>query len=164
MQSPHFVVIMQACPCIVAACNRSPCFGCRRRRISQKDMEDERSSTHALAGSSILISVLCDASTLAAGSLLAFMFSLSSPSPDGQRAQTPDIQCESGTGARQTRQRLRTKGAGITNCVSALGALNPLRRKSVKDWPSPPEAGSFVRSAKRLPIWSICIALGPGSP
>ena len=36
MQSPHFVVIMQACPCIVAACNRSPCFfGCRRRRISQ---------------------------------------------------------------------------------------------------------------------------------
>ena len=33
-------------------------------------------STHALDGSSILISVLCDASTLAAGTLLAFMFSL----------------------------------------------------------------------------------------
>ena len=28
-------VIVAACPCIVAACNRSPCFGCRRRRISQ---------------------------------------------------------------------------------------------------------------------------------
>ena len=32
--------------------------------------------SHALAGSSILISVLCDASTLAAETLLAFMFSL----------------------------------------------------------------------------------------
>ena len=32
--------------------------------------------THALAGSSIPISVLCDASTLAAGSLVAFMLSL----------------------------------------------------------------------------------------
>ena len=31
----------------------------------------------------------------------------------------------------------------------ALGALNPLRRRSGRDWPSPPEAGSFVRSAKR---------------
>ena len=31
--------------------------------------------SHALAGSSILISVLCDASTLAAETLLAFMFS-----------------------------------------------------------------------------------------
>ena len=39
-------------------------------------MEDVRWITHALAGSSSLISVLCDASTLAAGSLLAFMFSL----------------------------------------------------------------------------------------
>ena len=36
----------------------------------------------------------------------------------------------------------------------ALGALNPLRRRSGRDWPSPPEAGSFVRSAKRL---SVCI-------
>ena len=31
--------------------------------------------SHALAGSSILISVICDASTLAAEALLAFMFS-----------------------------------------------------------------------------------------
>ena len=38
-------------------------------------MEDVRSSTHVLAGSSILISVICDASTLAAEALLAFMFS-----------------------------------------------------------------------------------------
>ena len=74
---------------------------------------------------------------------------LSSPSPDGQRALTPDIQCESGTGARQTRQRLRTKGAGITNCVSALGALNPRRRRSVKDWPSPPEARSFGPASRQ---------------
>ena len=34
-------------------------------------MEDVRRITHALAGSSSSISVLCDASTLAAGSLLA---------------------------------------------------------------------------------------------
>ena len=39
-------------------------------------MEDVRWITHSLAGSSSLISVLCDASTLAAGTLLAFMFSL----------------------------------------------------------------------------------------
>ena len=38
-------------------------------------MEDVRWITHASAGSSILISVLCDASTLAAEALLAFMFS-----------------------------------------------------------------------------------------
>ena len=31
----------------------------------------------------------------------------------------------------------------------ALGALKPLRGRSVRDWPSPPEAGSFVWSAKR---------------
>ena len=39
-------------------------------------MGDVRWNSHALAGSSILISVLCDASTLAAETLLAFMFSL----------------------------------------------------------------------------------------
>ena len=39
-------------------------------------MGDVRWNSHALAGSSILISVLCDASTLAVETLLAFMFSL----------------------------------------------------------------------------------------
>ena len=34
----------------------------------------------------------------------------------------------------------------------ALGALNPLRGRSGRDWPNPPEAGSFVRSTNILRI------------
>ena len=51
---------------------------------------------------------------------------LSSPSPDGQRALTPEMQCESGTGARQTRHRLRTKRCWDNKpLVSPRGAQPP---------------------------------------
>ena len=183
-------------------------------------MEDVRWITHALAGSSSLISVLCDASTLAAVSLLAFMFSLATgvfitfmvlvlsfiplalaagvciaflvlvsalSASNPQAIQASLLESKQRSHEQVFLQKpnlvyiwldLITVGWVLLVCSEsrgfpmivlsvtfiALGTLNPLRRRSGRDWPSPPEAGSFVRSAKRLPVWSICIILGPSSP